>query len=106
MKHILPEGWRIKGGFLECPKENYSKHVLFSDGKLDRETIAIVLENWGHEDIAKRWNLTTVEAAAPDMLQALKSIVEWWECNTVSDTQKLMLMATAARAAIEKSKGF
>ena len=102
MQHILPEGWRIKNGFLECPKENYSKHVLFSTGKLDRELIAIVLENWGHEDIAKRWNLTTAEANGPELLEALKAITKLIDGSQPKDYPGALFVA---RRAIQKAEG-
>lgn len=42
-------------------------------------------------------------AAAPELLEALKSIIEWQDCEVMPEPHKFMMIRNAARAAITKA---
>jgi hypothetical protein len=68
----LPKGWSYKAPYL-TDEGGYQRHVVEA-GRIDRNKIAICLENYGYIDHARRWYLSPVEAAAPEMLEELKDI--------------------------------
>ena len=45
----------------------------------------------------------TLLASAPELLEALKSIIEWQDCDRMPRPQKDMMIRNAARAAIAKA---
>lgn len=112
MKHTpgpLPSGWSYKTPYL-TDEDGYQRHVV-ENGRIDRNKVATVLENHGYIDHARRWYLSPLEAAAPEMLEALKAFVdiqesdalaehEWEGCGGVESCVLCM-----ANAAINKAEG-
>lgn len=114
MKHThgpLPSGWHISENGHLVDDTNYCRFVLLPDKKIDRDKVAVILENHGYKDLARRWYLSPLEAAAPEMLEALKAFVdiqesdalaehEWEGCGGVESCVLCM-----ANAAINKAEG-
>lgn len=101
----LPEGWTLKGDFLIAP-DGYKRWIKQDGGRIDRCLIACILENHGYDDMAKRWYLSPAEIAAPDLLEVLKSIIEWTnEEGRIDDKVLLIHIRNAARAALAKAEG-
>src|SRR3990167_4650574 len=73
MRHTpgLPCNWKIKDGYL-YHEENYPRYILDENGRIDRMKVEVILDNHHYFDHAKLWHLTPVQAAAPELLAALK----------------------------------
>jgi hypothetical protein len=70
----LPEGWKIKDGRL-IDAEKYSRNIVDSYGKIDYDTVATILENYGYPYLAKRWILSPTEARAKELRDILSRII-------------------------------
>jgi len=111
MNTPLPEGWTITPkGFIHYKKDEYCKYVRDSSGRLDRNSIAQTLENYGYPDHARRWFLSPVEIAAPELLEALKMAVRYLEHpDVLAVTNQMALQGQVVvdrtRAAITAAEG-
>ena len=105
MKHTpgpLPEGWTITpNGFIHYKKDGYCKYVKDRAGRIDRHSIALTLENYGYPDHARRWFLSPVEAAAPELLEACQLALITIE----SAPRTNIFTRTKLTIAIAKAKG-
>jgi len=101
----LPAGWTInrKWGLTLTDEDGYSRNIADANGRIDLLHVAVVLGNYGYTEHAKAWLMSPLEAAAPDLLEALE--------NIISDEGPIIGGAlnhshmVAARAAIAKAKG-
>jgi hypothetical protein len=98
----LPDGWSLKGDWLKS-EDGYERYVKDDSGKLARHRIALILENHGYADYARRWFFSPIEAAAPEMYQALKELVKCHACGGLVEPDEEVL--NEARAALAKAEG-
>lgn len=71
----LPKGWKIESPFL-ISEDGCERFILAAGGEIDRNLIAITLENYGYREHAKRIFLTPAQIAADDLLIACKSLLQ------------------------------
>ena len=106
----LPEGWTLKDGFINYQEDDYHKYILDKSGRIDRNAVALTLENYGYPDHARRWFLSPAEMAARELLEAcreLYEIIESLTLGTITPPERYRETSRAlhiARAAIEKAE--
>jgi hypothetical protein len=57
-------------------EDGVGSYVGNADGKLDREMIATILENYGYNSHARRWHMSPLEAAAPELMEAVNALLQ------------------------------
>ncbi len=99
----LPAHWSIKGQYMTS-EDGCQRFIHDESGKVDRLRVATVLENHGYEDHARLWHLSPLQAAAPELLDALEVLTR--TPAILAHLEAIDPMALRqARAAIAKAKG-
>jgi len=104
----LPAGWFLNGnyeyGYIHR-EDGSLLYILDDNGRIDREKIMTTLENYGHNDYAKRWCMDSIHAAAPLMYEALKNLLDTFNpyahCITGDRGIDVIQAAVAAISAAE-----
>lgn len=101
----LPEGWKLTHCFRWNLKdgEGYDRTVEKKDGTLDHLRVATILGNYGLGDYAKAWLMSPLEAAAPDLLAALRDMVGKFGAKCYWDND--WAIYDRAQAAIRRAEG-
>jgi hypothetical protein len=100
----LPPHWSIETGIMHR-EDGVTSFVIDSSGKIDREKVATILENYGYKDHAKRWYMSPIEAASEDLLKACKLLLMHIAINApdrISTQDKEVIFA---KWAISKAEG-
>lgn len=85
----LPVGWTLKDGFINYQADDYHKHILDKSGRIDRNTVALTLENYGYPGHARRWFLSPAEMVADELLEACIDAYSHLHGANLSPLQKL-----------------
>ena len=109
----LPAYWTIKSGILKR-EDGVMSSIVDKSGKIDRNMVATILDNYDYNDHARRWTTSPLEAAVPELLEACKEAAvfcgdsEWMVDEGVSITLsnrigKLYIRLTSAIAKAEEA---